>query len=116
MCTNCAIVNSVFDGAKIDTLANLKLVYELLRTMVESGRLILYAGDCPFEDLWSELDKEEHFTYYSYLQCSNQDCGEIYELAVCIRSSVPILKKVDNINDINLENILWGRAGIYFDK
>ncbi|MDE5995452.1 MAG: hypothetical protein K2G56_00870 [Eubacterium sp.] len=87
----------------LDPGTNLKLVYELLKAMVESGRLILYAGDCPFEDLWSVLSKEEHFTYYSYLLCTNDDCGEIYMLAICIRSSVPIFEKVDNIDEKNLE-------------
>lgn len=113
MCDNCAVVNYTFKGASSDS-RNLIPVYELLNAMVEQGRLQLYAGDCPFEDFKSVLSKEEHYTYYFYLKCS--DCGEIFELAVCIRSSSPHYEKVDNIDEINIENILWGREGLYFNK
>lgn len=111
MCNNCKIVESTFEGAKSNPHRNLCPVYNLLSDLVRTGRLIIYAGDCPFENMMQILDEEKHYTVCFYLQCPQ--CGEIYFFGACIRGT-PIYKRIDNIFQENIGNLIWGTEGTYF--
>lgn len=111
MCNNCKIVKSTFEGAKSNPHENLYPVYNLLSALVRTGRLIIYAGDCPFENMLQTLQEEKHFTVCFYLQCPQ--CEEIYFFGACIRGT-PIYKRIVNISKENISNLIWGSEGTYF--
>lgn len=99
MCKNCDIVNGTFQGAQSNPHMNLSAVYSLLSFLVNKKRLIIYAGDCPFNNMMKILGEEKHFTVCFYLQCPQ--CGDIYFFGACTRGTPEYIK----VNDISKENI-----------
>ena len=63
---------------------------------VDKGIFKLVVGDCPLKDLSKHVSKEEKQTYYHYFKCT---CGNYCRSGVYIRSSVPILEKLDKLPD-----------------
>lgn len=113
MCKNCKIIEDVFESASSNAHYNLVPVYKMLEAMLQQKRISIYAGDCKFEDMLTELNKEQHFTVCFYLECV--ECYGMYFLGTCVRG-VPKYKKVDNINQEKIDNILWGKEGTYFEE
>lgn len=111
MCKNCKIIEDVFVSASSNPHINYVLVYRMLETMLQQKRISVYAGDCKFVDALTELSKEQHYTLCFYLECT--ECHQIYFFGACIRG-VPKYKKIENINQEKIENLVWGNEGSYF--
>jgi len=113
MCKNCDIVDSSFKGACSNPHFNLTPLHSLLSVLVENSRLEIYAGDCVFDDMLEVLCKEEHYTVSFYLRCSQ--CGKIYFFGACIRGT-PIYKYIKDIKKENIDNVVWGKMGVYYNS
>lgn len=79
--------------------------------MIEQGRIELYAGDCLIEEAEKNLLGEQHYTICHYLKCKS--CSRFFFIGACIRGT-PIYKALDNLNDVNLDNMLWGHCGTLY--
>lgn len=112
-CKNCDIVNRTFAEAEADAHMNLVPVHRFLCERIKTGRMVIFAGDCPFEKMMQVLNEEKHYTVCFYLQCP--ECGDIYFIGACIRGK-PIYKKVIDIDKENIADIIWGSEGIYFEQ
>lgn len=111
LCGNCDIVNKTFLGATTNPHRNLVPVYHLLAAVVAEKRLEIYAGDCSFEEMLEVLDEEKHYTVCFYLRCPQ--CGEMFFFGACIRGT-PIYRQIENVGKENIDNLIWGKEGIYF--
>lgn len=113
MCSNCKIVEVLFDSAASEPRLNYVPVYRFIKELIKQKRIDIYAGDCPFEDALKVLGGEKHYTVSFYLECTR--CYSIFFYGACIRGN-PIYKKVENINKEKIDSLLWGREGLYFKK
>ena len=65
---------------------------------VDTGIFKLIVGDCPLTDLEKHISSEKKYIYYHYFKCK---CGKFCRSGICIRSTIPILEKMDEIpNDL----------------
>lgn len=88
LCSFCRIPEKELDTSDyFDTLA-------VWTENIKNRVFKLVVGDCPLEDLEKHISKEEKYTYYHYFKCS---CGNYCRSGVCIRSSVPILERMDKL-------------------
>lgn len=113
MCNNCDIVKRSFEGANSNPRLNLEPMHSLLSTLVERKRLEIYAGDCHIKDMLDILEEDKQFTVCFYLRCP--ECGKIYFFGACVRGT-PIYKYIKDITKEKIDNMIWGKEGIYFKK
>lgn len=81
--------------------------------MLKQGRIELYAGDCPIDEVEKNLIDEEHYTIQHYFKCRN--CNQYFYIGACVRG-MPVFKIVDNIKTIDFNKMLWGRYGTHFQQ
>lgn len=112
MCNNCKVIEKLFDAANSNPHLNYMPVYFFLQELLRQKRIEIYAGDCPFENALEVLNSEVHYTVCFYLRCIK--CDDIYFFGACIRGK-PVYKKINNIYAEKIENMIWGREGIYFE-
>lgn len=67
--------------------------YKLMKKKYFEGKLKLYMSDCSLVHFIEELQMEQHYTYYLYLECVK--CHKIFELGICVRGS-PLYKIYEN--------------------
>ena len=84
MCKNCYPLRKNFGKQ------SWKQTYELMKKMYYDKKLNLYMADCSLDHFLEEISSESHYTYNIYLECTN--CGIVYHLGICIRSSSPLFK------------------------
>lgn len=113
MCNNCMILEELFMEARKEPHLHFVPVYQKLAEMINQNQLSVYAGDCRFEDALDVLAAEKHHTVCFYLKC--EDCGTYFFFGACIRG-VPKYRMVANIDEENIDRILWGREGNYFKE
>ena len=113
MCENCDKVYKAFIKATSHPQEEFNVVFVLLLKMINSGELEIYAGDCAFEDMVSVLEEEKHYTVAFYLKCPF--CQSYYFFGDCIRG-LPKYKKVKDISVCNIDKMIWGKKGSYFDQ
>lgn len=95
-CKNCLKLKEAFDAARHNPHYSLHDTYDLMRELYEQKKLMLYMSDCSFENLLSEIDMEQQFTYNVYLKC--RKCRSVYRLGVCIRG-VPLYEIISGKPD-----------------
>lgn len=79
MCKKCKIVEDGFKSASSNPHSNLVPVYKMLDSLLQQGRISIYAGDCKFVDMLTELSKEQHFTVCFYLESDICFCKNMYK-------------------------------------
>ncbi len=84
----------------------------MLKEMESQKRIELFAGDCPIEDVLDHLGSELHYTVCHYFKC--KACGKFIFIGACIRGT-PIFNTLNTLEDIDLDNILWGKIGTLFE-
>ncbi|MBO9561525.1 MAG: hypothetical protein J7621_02080 [Niastella sp.] len=113
MCKTCDFISAVFVAAKEDPHMNYSPVAGMLEEMEKQERIELFAGDCLLDEIDAELEDEKHWTVCHYFRCVN--CRQFIFTGLYIRG-VPIFKTMDSLLDVDLEKMLWGRVGAYFNK
>jgi hypothetical protein len=113
MCQQCDIIEVLFKAASKDAHKNYYPVLRFLQALEEEKYIELYAGDCLLEDAMKILESEQQYTVCHYFQCKS--CKAIYFLGACIRG-VPIFKKIENIEQENLNNMISGNIGTYYNN
>jgi len=85
--------------------------FNLMRSQVENGKLVFYAGSCPLNELEKHLESEDLYTIEHYFKCK---CGRYYYTGYCIRGN-PVLKSNEKPTKGVFKN-LSGRYGEYFER
>ncbi len=113
MCNSCYVLEELFKASESNPHENYFPTFAFINEMVTQGRLELYAGDCPLEEMKKHLADEHHFTIQHYFKCKS--CNTYYLIGACIRGT-PLYKVMLNLTDINFDKNLWGRIGTYYDN
>lgn len=113
MCEQCQIVSDRFIQTRNKFHKDYNAVLGLLEELEKAGRIELLAGDCLLKDATEALDSEQHFTVCHYLKC--RQCGQVFFFGACIRGA-PIYKLIDDFSIVNLDRMLWGKAGTCFQN
>jgi|BioPla2DNA2_1021312.scaffolds.fasta_scaffold32279_4 hypothetical protein len=111
MCEQCYELRKLFEAGDSNSHYNYIPTLSFINEMVKQGRLELYAGDCPIEDVEKHLSEEIHYTIRHYFRCKS--CNDYFFIGACIRGT-PIYKIMKNVDSENFENLLWGKYGILF--
>ncbi|MDO6820724.1 hypothetical protein [Zobellia sp. 1_MG-2023] len=89
-CTYCEIPNRVLNTEDyFDKIA-------IWRNYVNHGIMEYLGGDCPLESIEEKVENEEKYAFYHNFRCS---CGTYLRSGISIRSSVPILERVEEKAD-----------------
>lgn len=113
MCKACDFIGAVFVAAKEDSHMNYAPVVSMLKEMETQKRIELFAGDCLIDEAHEALEDEKHWTVCHYFRCAN--CRQFIFTGVYIRG-IPIFKMIDSLLNVDLEKMLWGREGTYFNN
>jgi hypothetical protein len=113
MCQQCSVLKKLFEAAGSNSHYNYIPTLAFINEMVKQGRLELYAGDCPIEDVKEHLFKELHYTICHYFKCKS--CNIYFFIGACIRGA-PIYRIMKDINSENIDKLLWGKYGILFKQ
>ena len=118
ICKTCEFIRDVFEAAKKDAHDTYWPVVALLKDMEQQGRIELFAGDCPIDEIGQHLNEEIHFSVCHYFKCTSHEryYGEKYFfIGACVRGT-PIFKVLNSLDGENLTNILWGKTGVLFEQ
>ncbi|MDV3426203.1 MAG: hypothetical protein LIR50_03300 [Bacillota bacterium] len=113
MCDKCYILTELFKAAESNSHQNYIPTLSFIKEMIKQGRIELYAGDCPIEEVEKNLNDEIHYTIRHYFKCKT--CDRYFFIGDCIRG-VPVYKIIDNIKTVNFDNMLWGRYGTLYEE
>ena len=108
MCEECNIINIIFDVAIQGRHKNYYPTLQSLEALEKQKKIELFAGDCQLSEALNILKSEQHYTVCHYLKCSK--CDQFFFLGACVRGT-PIYKLIDNVDNENLSNIIWGNVG-----
>ncbi|NBI29174.1 hypothetical protein [Chengkuizengella marina] len=112
MCEKCYILKKIFKVADSNPHLNYFPTIKFIEELVLQERIEVYAGDCPLNDIEQLLNEEKHYTVCHYLRC--KDCFHYFFIGACIRGT-PIYKTMVNFKKEELENMLWGQHGTFFE-
>jgi len=112
VCNKCNVLKELFKGAESNSHQNYLPVLAFIKEMVRQRRIELFAGDCPLEEVEKQLYDEINYTIEHYLRCKS--CNQYFFVGACIRG-MPIYKVMDNLNNINFDNTLWGQWGTLYE-
>jgi len=116
ICSTCAFIRDVFEAAQKDAHSTYGPVIALLKELERQGRIELFAGDCPIDEIGRHLNEEIHFTVRHYFKCTSHErhYGEKYFfIGACVRGA-PIFTVLDSLAGKNL--MLWGKTGTSFQE
>lgn len=113
MCNSCFVLKKLFEGSESDSHQNYIPTFNFIKEMVRQGRLELFAGDCPLDEMEKHLAEEFHFTIRHYFKCKS--CYNYFFIGACIRGT-PIYEAMEDLNGENFDNTLWGHYGTLYDK
>ena len=113
LCDKCYILTELFKAAESNSHQNYIPTLSFINEMIKQGRIELYAGDCPIEEVKKNLNDETHYTICHYFMCKG--CNHYYFIGACIRGT-PVYKTIDSIKNVNFDNMLWGRYGALYYK
>ena len=116
ICSTCAFIRDVFEAAQKDAHSTYGPVIALLKELERQGRIELFAGDCPIDEIGRHLNEEMHFTVRHYFKCTSHErhYGEKYFfIGACVRGA-PIFTVLDSLAGKNL--MLWGKTGTSFQE
>lgn len=117
MCDICYFISSVFEAARKEKLHAYMPVLMLLRELEKQKQIVLFAGDCPIDEVSFHLGEERHYTIKHYFKCvthSRFSNDQFFLIGACIRG-FPLFQVLDTLKNENLPDTLWGRTGSMFD-
>lgn len=112
MCECCDIIKVLFKEANTNPHIYYQSIINFLEAMEKSEKAELFAGDTLLKDAVNILYEEKHYTVCHYVRCKK--CGLIYFVGACIRGK-PIFKEVKDIEKENIDNLIWGCIGFYYN-
>ncbi len=112
MCEKCYVLRELFKAAESNSHQNYIPTLAFIKEMVRQERIELFAGDCPIEEVEKHLFDEIHYTISHYFRCKS--CEQSFFIGACIRG-MPVYKRINDLNTINFNTMLWGRCGILYE-
>lgn len=113
MCDKCYVLKELFKAAASNSHQNYIPTLAFIKEMVKQGRIELFAGDCPLDEVEMHLSAEIHYTICHYFSCKS--CNQYFFIGACIRG-MPIYETMVTLNAVNFDNMLWGYYGSLYEQ
>ena len=111
LCENCKYLIAMFEAARLSPHFSYLHMLSLLESQEKNRWILLEAGDCPTSEAVRCLEAERHYTIRHYFKCVT--CFRYFYIGACIRGT-PVYQVLDDLEQENLERVLWGRTGYRF--
>jgi len=118
ICSTCEFIRDVFEAARKDAHSTYGPVIALLKELEQQGRIELFAGDCPLDEIGQHLNGEIHFTVCHYFKCTSHKryYGEKYFfIGACVRGA-PRFNVLNSLENEKIATMLWGKTGMLFEQ